>query len=159
MSGPGDSSEAEIPQPARSTPAALLRSVGAVVGGLLLISLITETVEVALVTAVNGRPTTDMEAYYAIRNRGWLLAVKLVYNGGAAVAGGYVAAWIARSHAMLHAMGLAALQTAAFGWAIGRPELRRWMPLWMWTALVILTVPAILLGGHLRAQRRRSTSA
>ena len=71
------------------------RSLMAMTAGIMLISLVAEAIEFGLVTMINGAMTTDPESYFAIRNRGWFLCVKLIYNTAAAVAGGYAAAWIA----------------------------------------------------------------
>ena len=53
-----------------------------------------------LVTLVNGEFTNDVEQYFSVRNRPWFLALKLVYNTGAAVGAGYLTALIA-GHAEL----------------------------------------------------------
>jgi len=76
--------------------------------------------------------------------------VKLLYNSGAAVTAGYVAAWSARRAPVMHGTVLAAIQTAAFGFAISSPELHATTPSWMWAALVLTTAPAIVVGAAAR---------
>jgi len=135
----------------------MLRSVLAVVVGLLLISLIVEPLEFVLVALVNGAIVTEQEAYFTIRNQPALLAAKVAYNTAAAIIGGYVAAWIARRAPLAHGVTLALVQTVAFGWALTRPELRGTTPDWMWACLIVLTFAGIVAGSWLR--RRRTAKA
>jgi hypothetical protein len=115
------------------------RSAMAVFAGLVLISLLVESLEFALVTLVNRGVTTDPDIYFSVRNQPAFLAAKLVYNTAAAIVGGLVAAWLARRAPVVHGMVLAAIQTAAFGWALANPALRRSTPDWMWVCLIVLT--------------------
>ena len=135
------------------TPKRLLRSILAIVVGIVVISMVVEALEFGLVTLINGEPTTDPDAYYAVRNRRWFLAVKLLYNTGAAVGGGYLAALIAGYAELKHGIAMAVVQTLAFAWALAQPELSRWTPGWMWAALISLTFAGILVGARLRAER------
>lgn len=131
------------------------RSVLAVIVGLVLISLIVEPIEFLVVAIVNGGITTDPDTYTSVRNRPPILAAKLVYNTVAAVAGGFVAAWIAGRAALQHGIALAVVQTIAFGWALATPTIRRTTPDWMWGALIVLTGLGIV-GGALLQRRRAS---
>ena len=131
-----------------------LRSVLAVVVGLVLISLIVELVEFGLVTMAHGAVTTDPVVYFGVRNRPWLLAAKLVYNTAAAVLAGYVTARLARRAPLAHGLALALLQTAAFAWALANVEIRKWTPDWMWIALILVTFAGIMAGARLRLGRR-----
>ncbi|MFN7986508.1 MAG: hypothetical protein U0529_03490 [Thermoanaerobaculia bacterium] len=103
--------------------------------GMLVISMLVELLEFALVSAVNGRVTIDPGAYYAIRNRLWFLGLKLTYNTLAAGFGGFLAALIAGHAFRAHGIALAVIQALAFGWALTRPELSRNIPSWMWASL------------------------
>jgi hypothetical protein len=132
----------------------LLRTLGAVVVGLFLITLIAETIEFALVTAVNGSVTHDPAVYFGIRNRPGLLALKLVYNAAAGCVAGVACAAIAGIGGRGAAVALAALQAVALLWAISSP-LAQWAPLWLWVALIITMTAAIVGGGAL--WRRRLT--
>jgi hypothetical protein len=126
-----------------------LRSSGAVVTGLLVITLLVEPMEFGLVTLLHGGVTTDPEVYFGVRNRPWVLVLKLIYNTGAAIIGGLIAARIARRAPMAHGAALAAVQTAGFGWAVLNPELRRGTPDVMWALLTVLTIAGILFGARL----------
>jgi hypothetical protein len=131
----------------------LLRSVLAVVTGLVLISVIVESIEFGLVTLVNRGVTTDPAIYFGVRNQPAILAAKLVYNSAAALAGGWVAAWLARRAPLAHGTVLAVIQTVAFVWALANPELRRSTPDWMWTCLIVLTFAGIIVGSLLQGRR------
>ena len=88
------------------TPKGLLRSVLAIVVGIVVISMVVEALVFGLVTLINGEPTTDPDAYYAVRNGRWFLAMKLLYYTGAAVGAGYLAARIAGSAELNHGMAV-----------------------------------------------------
>jgi hypothetical protein len=137
------------------TPKRVLRSLLAVVVGLLAISVVVEFLEFGLVTLVNGEMTTDPDVYYGVRNAAWFLGVKLFYNTVAAVGAGYLCALIARHAELKHGLALAVVQTLAFAWALSRPEMSGWTPGWMWAALIVLTFSGILVGARFRASRCR----
>jgi len=130
-----------------------LRSVLAVVVGLVLISVVVESVEFGLVSLVNRGMTTDPDVYFSVRNRLAFLGAKLVYNTAAAIGGGWVAAWLARRAPVAHGIVLALIQTAAFGWAVANPALRRSTPDWMWICLIVLTFAGIVAGSLLQSRR------
>jgi hypothetical protein len=132
----------------------VLRSVVAVLAGLVLISAVVEPLEFVLVALVNGQPTTDPERYFAVRNQPLFLAAKLMYNTVAAVGAGFVTAWLAPSAWVRHGIAMAVLQTVAFGWGLASPELRRTTPEWMWAALIPLTAAGVVLGAVLLERRR-----
>ena len=136
----------------------VLRSVVAVAVGLVLLSLVVESVEFGLVTIAHGATTTDPVTYFGVRNRGWFLAAKLAYNTAAAVLAGYVTARLARRAPAMHGLALALVQTAAFAWALANVEIRKWTPDWMWFALMVLTFAGILIGARLRLRRRSAVS-
>jgi hypothetical protein len=127
----------------------MLRSAVAVFAGLVLISAIVESFEFALVALVNRGVTTDPDVYFRVRNQPLFLAAKCVYNTAAAIAGGWVAARLARRAPVTHGMVLAVIQTAAFGWAVANPDLRRSTPDWMWACLIALTFAGIIVGSLL----------
>jgi hypothetical protein len=132
----------------------ILRSLLAVLVGLVLISLIVEPLEFGLVAAVNGGVTTDPDTYIRVRNGPAFLAAKVVYNTAAAIVGGWVTARLARRAPMAHGLVLAVIQKAAFGWAVANPALRRTTPDWMWACLIVLTFAGIMTGARLHRQRR-----
>ncbi|MBL8514746.1 MAG: hypothetical protein JNJ55_12220 [Betaproteobacteria bacterium] len=132
----------------------ILRSIFGVVAGLILVSMLVEGLEFGLVTAIHGKPTKDPVVYFAIRNQGWFLGFKLVYNTAAAVVGGFVAAWIAGYAPVKHGVALAIVQTLAFGWALTQPDVRQTTPDWAWLALIVVSFAGIVWGARLRARRR-----
>lgn len=135
------------------TPLTILRSTLALIVGILVISLIVEALEFGLVTLINGERVTDPESYYAVRNRGWVLTLKLMYNTSAAFGAGYVTARIAGHSEVMHGLGLAIIQTLSFAWALTQPEMRQWTPMWMWAALIVLTFVGIVAGAVYRIRR------
>jgi hypothetical protein len=123
------------------------------------ISVLVEGIEFGLVTIINGQPTTDPATYYAVRNRGWFLILKLLYNGLAAFGGGYIAGAIAGYAERRHGIALAIVQTVAFLWALTQPEMRRWTPAWLWLMLIVVSIVAILFGSQRRERRTRLRAA
>jgi hypothetical protein len=136
-----------------------LRSIAAVVAGLMAISLIVEAIELTLVTIVNGGMTMDPVVYFGTRNRPWFLAIKLVYNTAGAVAGGWLTAWLAGRAPMAHGIALAVVQAAALGYAVTDPAMRQWTPDWMWAALAAVSTFGVILGARLRQRRMTARPA
>jgi hypothetical protein len=93
-----------------------IRSIIAVLGGIGLFALVTETLEFTLVTAAAGGAISDMAAYFAVRNRPVILAAKLLYNTLAAILAGYMTAKIAGLRELLYAALVAIVQTMALVW-------------------------------------------
>ena len=129
-----------------------IRSIIAVLGGLGLFALVTETLEFTLVTAAAGGSISDMPAYFAIRNRPVILAAKLLYNTLAAILAGYMTAKIAGRRELLHAAMVAIVQTIALVWGFTGGEYASFTPIWMRVALVLTTGPAMVLGASIRAR-------
>ncbi len=138
------------------TPKRFLRSVAGIAVGIVFLSAVVEGVEFGLVRFVLGEPAADPQAYYAVRNAGWFLALKLVYNTAAAVGAGYLTALVGGYPEVKHGLALAVVQTLAFGWALTQPELSRWTPGWVWAALIVLSFAGILFGAKIRSRRRHS---
>lgn len=132
-----------------------IRSLVAILGGIGLISIVAELLEFTLVAAAAGGPLTDLDAYFAIRNRPSILGAKLVYNTVAAILGGYVTARIAGRHEMEHARIAALVQTAALIYGFTAGEYASFTPPWMRLALIMLTAPAMLAGAMIRARAAR----
>ena len=129
---------------------AIVRSIVGIVAGLLVITLIAEGIEFALVSALNGGVETDQERYFAIRNQTGVLIAKLFYNSLAAFAGGYAAARVAGRAALYHGIALAAIQTATFVWGMTLSEFAGTTPLWAWLALTVLMIAFIVLGARMQ---------
>lgn len=132
------------------------RSTFALVAGLLVISVLVESVEFALVAVANGRMTTDSEGYFTIRNQAWFLTAKLVYNTIGAVARGYLAARAAGCAYLHHGIALAAIQSSAFIWALTKPQIRHSTPMWMWTVLIPLSAAGIIIGASCCRKHRET---
>ena len=136
-----------------------IRSLGAVLGGLGVISLVAELLEFSLVTAVSGGRVTDMSQYFAVRNQTGILAAKLVYSTVAAILGGYVTARVAMVDEMRHAAAAAAAQTVALIWGFSGGEFAAATPMWVRIALVVLMGPAIMVGAAVRARAALAEAA
>ena len=129
-----------------------IRSIIAVLGGMGLFALVTETLEFTLVTAAAGGAISDMAAYFAVRNRPVILAAKVLYNTLAAILAGYMTAKIAGRRELLHAAVLAVVQTIALVWGFTAGEYASFTPVWMRVVLVLTTGPAMVLGASIRAR-------
>lgn len=132
-----------------------LRSALAVIAGVAIISLVTQSLEFTLVNAVADEPVRDMAGYFAVLNRPPLLAAKLVYQTVAAILGGYMAAKIAQHEEMTRGALAAAVQTTALVWGFTAGEFASFTPVWMRIALVAVTGPSMLAGAWVRAQAAR----
>ncbi len=131
----------------------LLRSLLALFGSLILISILVETVEFLLVTALHGSITSDQQVYFGIRNRPWVLALKLLYTFGGGLVGGYVAAWLAGRAELKHALILAGVQAVAMIWGMTASEYADTMPRWAWILVTLDVALAIVVGGWLRSRK------
>jgi hypothetical protein len=129
-----------------------IRSIIAVLGGIGVISLVVEALEFTLVTAVSGGSIADMSGYFAVRNRPTILTAKVVYNTLAAVLGGYITAKIAATRELVHTAVAAVIQTLALIWGFTAGEYAGFTPAWTRIALVLLTGPAMMAGGMIRAK-------
>ena len=127
-----------------------IRSILAILGGMGLISIITQVLEFTLVGAAAGGQLTGMEQYFEVRNRPSLLAAGLVYNTVAAVLGGYMVAKIAGQQEMAHARIAALVQTAAMIYGFTAGEYAQFTPAWMRIALIAIVGPAMLAGASIR---------
>lgn len=130
-----------------------VRSVLAVVLSLVLISILVQAVEFALVALAHGGTTNDPIVYFGVRNRPWFLVLKLLYNTAGAVVGGFVAGWIAGRAPLAHGIALAVVQAAALAYAVADPAMRLWTPDWMWAALAIVSTLGVLWGAWLWRRR------
>jgi hypothetical protein len=131
-----------------------IRSIIAVLGGIGLFALVTETLEFALVTAAAGGSISDMAAYFAVRNRPAILGAKLLYNTLAAILAGYMTAKVAGRRELFHAAIVAIVQTIALVWGFTAGEYASFTPVWIRVALVLTTGPAMMLGASIRARAR-----
>lgn len=137
----------------------VVRSLLAVVIGLLLISLITELIEFGVVTALHGAVTTDQAIYFEIRNRLPVILFKFVYNGVAALIGGFVAGWIAGRKEIHHGVALALAQALALLWAMTVSPYAQTTPLWVWLVLLVEMTVGIVGGAWFHYQRKGKQQA
>lgn len=135
-----------------------LRAALGVLLGLIAISVVAEGVEFLTVTLLDGSVTTDQAVYFGIRNRLPVLVFKLVYNTGAALLGGYLAARVSGPPALLVAAVLAAVQAVALVWGMTGSSMAATTPRWMWISLLLLTPAGILLGASWQNRRRSRRS-
>ena len=127
-------------------PGRMLRRVGAVLAGLLAVVILSIATDMALhalgVYPPWGEPMVDA-----------LLLLATVYRSVYAVAGSYMAAWLAPDRPMQHALvlGVVGLALSIVGavatWNAG-PEFG---PHWYPVALVVTALPCCWMGGRLRA--------
>jgi hypothetical protein len=134
----------------------IIRSIIAVLAGIAVASLIVEPLELTLVRGVAGGPIANEAEYFAIRNRPWILAVRVLLTGVAGLLGGYVAAKVAGAREMAHVKVAAALQTLALVNGMLFGAYATTTPPWAWMAMIVVTAPAMLAGGWIRAAARRS---
>jgi hypothetical protein len=131
----------------------IFKSILAVVVGLVLISLIVEPIEFAVVTILNGSVTTDPLVYFQIRNQIPVLLLKMIYNTLGAMVGGFVTAFIAGKWQVWHGIALAIVQTVALIGGMLTPPYGELTPMPVWLALIAFTFPAIVFGAWLRQSR------
>jgi len=135
-----------------------VRSILAVLAGFVVLSFVAQVMELALAGTVSGGDVAGYEEYFAVMNRPAMQAARLGAYVVAAVLGGYVAARVAGLAEMPHALAAAALQVLTLlGGMTG--EYGAFTPRWLWAALIVGTVPAMLLGAAVRARARRAGTA
>lgn len=130
-----------------------LRSVVAVLGGVVVLSLMDRVLEGTLVSALAEGPPTDQASYVAVRNRPLVLVVTLAAHTMTALLAGYITGRLAGGQETRHAIGAGAVLTAAYMWAfvLDNPMLP---PVWVRIAMLLVTVPALVGGAMIRAQAR-----
>ena len=131
----------------------MLRSVLVVLGGLLLLGFIDQTLEQTLVMALADGPVRDEASYLAVRNSPQVLAVLLATHAVAALLTGYVLAKLAGSHEVQHAAATAALVTLLLVAASMAPNVLV-PPVWVRVAMGVITPPALMAGAYIRGQAR-----
>jgi hypothetical protein len=82
------------------------------------------------------------------RPRAGYIFVNLGYSFAAAIAGGYVTAWIARDNPLIQALALALIVLLLA--ALSALQQRGQQPIWYQLTLIALTPAGVFLGGLLR---------
>jgi hypothetical protein len=120
----------------------MLRSVMAVVAGIVTLSLTSFGIE-GLLEPVVDRATVQSSAL--------AMSFMFVYSAICVAIGGYVTAWLARCERMRHTLVMGAIQTALVIPAmISFPHEA---PLWRWLVGMTMIVPAAWCGGKLYVRR------
>jgi hypothetical protein len=131
-----------------------MRSLVAVLGGLLMLFVLTQVLELVLVRTAAAGPLENMEQYLAVRGRTGVLVGLLASQAVASLLAGYTTAKVAGLAELTHAGIAAALQTALFAWGFTVGENASLSPVWMRVATVVVTAPAMLAGASVRAKAR-----
>ena len=129
-----------------------VRSVAAVLGGVLLFALMDNLLEFSIVHVLAHGPVTDLVAYYAARNQPLGLAAKVIYTPFIGILAGYTTAKIAGRYEIAHTAAAAALLVSELVYGFTRGEFAAMTPTWLRVALLVITPAAIALGGFVRAR-------
>ena len=123
----------------------IFRSIAAVIGGSIAIGIASFAADYAM-----ARIAPDVFAHAGRNSNPMVLAFIAAYSIVFSGLGGYVTAWIANRAPMKHVIALAVLQLlGGIGAALQAGNL---LPTWFYVAVVVLPVPAILLGGMLKSR-------
>ncbi|TGG91699.1 hypothetical protein E4656_14990 [Natronospirillum operosum] len=126
------------------------RSIGAVVGGLLVTAIPATLIDI-LLESTGVFPPPDQGLHVT-----WMIVVALFYRTLFMVAGAYLTALIARQKPMLHCLILGTIGMLIT--LIGMSVMIDRAPLWFPVTLMLLIYPSVWLGGVL-ADRRRKANA
>jgi hypothetical protein len=129
-----------------------VRSLIGVLGGIVIISFLTQLLEVPLVNVLAPQPITDMNGYLAARNQPPIHVAMLVIAGMTGLLAGYLVAKIAGQYEMQHAAFAAAVQGLLLVRGFAADRAASALPIWLNLALVLVTVVAMLLGASVRAR-------
>jgi hypothetical protein len=134
-----------------------VRSLIGILGGIVIISFLTQLLEVPLVNVFAPEPITDMNGYLAARNQPLMHAAMLVIAGMTGLLAGYLVAKIAAQYEVQHAAFAALVQSVLLirGFAAGGAA--SMLPAWLKVSLVVVTATAMLLGAAVRARAAKLT--
>lgn len=127
----------------------IIRSVIAVLAGLIVLTVVGETIEYVITVFIYGADSGSNESYFGIRNQPLNLVYKLIYNFLCGMLGGVVAVKIASNRKPIHGYALASIQLISFIWAMTDNEMRSFAPLWAWVSFTVVTVGGIITGARL----------
>ena len=128
-----------------------LRTVLAIVVGILLAYGLPWVLERVLVEGVAGRNLYTAGDYYAVRNTAGVITARLAMAVFLSVLSGHVAARIAREDAVRTVAISAAALSMVLIWEFTGGEFAWGTPIWMRVALIAITGPAMVLGAYVRA--------
>ncbi len=129
-----------------------VKSIIAVLGGIVIISFLSQLLEVPLVQALTPEPIENLNAYMAARNQPPIQAALIVIAGVTGVLAGYLVAKIAGEYELLHAGVAAVLQALLLVRGFAAEDAASALPGWVRVALVLVTMAAMLLGATVRAR-------
>jgi hypothetical protein len=139
-------------QPVKHTMWMAVRSILAVLAGIVTLSVVAFAIEIPLrmltlrflSRSFPDRASLDVSV-------GWMLSQSL-YTVAAAILGGYVAAWLAPRRGLAHAVAMAIVQELLIVALIFAPP--HPVPPWLWAISLVVTPAAIIYGGYLRSRRK-----
>ena len=128
-----------------------VRTILALVVGILLAYGLPWVLERVLVESMAGRSLYTAGDYYAVRNTAGILAARLVMAVFLSVLAGHVAARVAGEDAVRTVAIAAAALSIMLIWEFTGGEFAWGTPIWMRIVLVAITGPAMVLGAYARA--------
>jgi len=134
-------------------PINAVRVITAVLGALVLFSVLSQVLEYTLVRTVGGESVSSMAAYFAVLNRPPVLAAKVVINAFVAVLAGYMSGKVAGTREVTFTGIAAAAESCSLAWGFMTGEYVA-LPIWMRTLLLVTTGPAMLAGAWIRMKAR-----
>ncbi len=121
-----------------------------IIFGLVVITLIAESIEFTIVSLVSGKSLGQLQAnqdiYFNIRNRNWILISKIFYSLFAGIAGGYFATWISGKISKITIFALIFVQIISLVWGGFFSEWSSTGPIWMWLYLLTIIPFGIWVG-------------
>ena len=136
-----------------------VRSLIGILGGIVIISFLTQLLEVPLVNVFAPAPITDMNGYLAARDQPAIHAAMVVIAGITGLLAGYLVAKIAGQYEIQHAAFAALVQTALLVRGFAAESAASGLPTWLKVSLVVVTVSAMLLGASVRARAAKLTAS
>jgi hypothetical protein len=136
-----------------------VRSVIGVLGGIVIIAVLTQLLELPLVNLLAPAPLTDMAGYMTARNQPSVHVGLLAIAGVVGLLAGYVVAKIAGEYELAHAAVTALLQGGLLIRSFGDKDAAADLPPWVKVGLVAVTTIAMLLGASVRARAARLTAS
>jgi hypothetical protein len=135
-----------------------VRVIIAVLGALVLFSVLSQVLELALVRSSGGETITGMPSYLAVLSRPPLLTAKIVINVFVGLLTGYLAGKIAGTREVTFASIAAAAESCSLAWGYMTGEYAV-LPLWFRILSLVTTGPAMLAGAWIRMQARLALEA
>lgn len=135
----------------------LIRSMAAVVAGILLAYGLPWLLERVLVESLAGRNLHSAGEYYAVRNTTGVIAARLMMGLFLSILAGHIAARIAREDVVRTVAIAAAALSLMLIWEFTGGAFAWGTPVWMRLALVAITGPAMVFGAYARAAAAAAT--